>query len=66
MAKAGVYILHKAHYWLGVAYEQQGEKSRAIDEYGKFLETWKDADFKSDEIRDAKARLVKLKAMAMR
>jgi len=51
----------KAHYWLGVAYEQQGEKQKAIAEYEKFLEIWKEADFKSSELDDARARLAKLK-----
>ncbi len=54
----------KAHYWLGVAYEQQGQKNQAIKEYEKFLEIWKDADFKSKEMDDAKARVAKLKGMA--
>ena len=51
----------KAHYWLGVAYEQQGEKQKAIGEYENFLRIWKDADFKSQELDDAKVRLTKLK-----
>jgi tetratricopeptide (TPR) repeat protein len=54
----------KAHYWLGVAYEQQGQKDQAIKEYETFLDIWKDADFKSKELNDAKARLSKLKGMA--
>ena len=56
----------KAHYWLGVAYEQQGQKDQAIKEYQKFLDIWKDADFKSADISDAKIRLTKLKGMALR
>ncbi len=51
----------KAHYWLGVAYEKQGDKNKAISEYKKFLDIWKDADFNSPEISDAKVRLAKLK-----
>ncbi len=54
----------KAYYWLGVAYEKQGDKSKAIKEYDKFLEIWKDADFTSPEIIDAKARITVLKGMA--
>ena len=54
----------KAHYWLGVAYEQQGQKNQAMKEYEKFLEIWKDADFKSREIEDARVRVAKLKGMA--
>ena len=51
----------KAHYWLGIAYEELGEKDKAIEEYKTFLDTWKDADFNSPEINDAKVRLEKLK-----
>jgi tetratricopeptide (TPR) repeat protein len=54
----------KAHYWLGVAYEQQGQKDKAVKSYETFLDIWKNADFKSPEIADAKARLSKLKGMA--
>lgn len=53
----------EAIYWLGVAYEQKGEKAKAIQEYEKFLEIWKDADpeLQQKEIKDAKERLAKLK-----
>ncbi|MEJ2193783.1 MAG: protein kinase [Ignavibacteriaceae bacterium] len=51
----------KAHYWLGVAYEQQNKKEEAIREYDKFLDIWKDTDFTSPELTDAKTRVVKLK-----
>jgi cytochrome c-type biogenesis protein CcmH/NrfG len=47
----------KAHYFLAVAYEQQGEKAKAIKEYESFLETWKDAEKEWPEMADAKARL---------
>ena len=50
----------KAHYWLGVAYEQQGLKKEAVKEYKKFLEIWKDADFDSPEINDANKRAFEL------
>jgi tetratricopeptide (TPR) repeat protein len=53
----------KAHYWLGVAYEQQDDKDKAIKSYEKFLELWKDADFKSKELDNAKVRLSKLKGL---
>jgi tetratricopeptide (TPR) repeat protein len=54
----------KSHYWLGIAYEQQGEASQAMKEYETFLDSWKEADFDSKELKDAKARLAKLKAGA--
>ena len=50
----------KAHYWLGVAYENQGRYDKAIKEYDKFLDIWKDADFASLELTDAKTRVLKL------
>ena len=50
----------KAHFWLGAAYQKQGKHLKAISEYEKFLDIWKDADFNSPEIKVAKARLAKL------
>ena len=50
----------KAHYWLGVAYDRQGNKAKAVKEFKKFLDIWKNADFKSKELEDAKVRLAKL------
>jgi serine/threonine protein kinase/tetratricopeptide (TPR) repeat protein len=50
----------KAHYWLGVTYEKLGEKDKAKREYKTFLDIWKDADFNSPELSDAKIRLAKL------
>lgn len=52
----------KAHYWLGVAYEQLGERQKAITEYETFLDTWREADFESPEIADASNRLLNLKS----
>ena len=54
----------KAHFWLGVAYEKLGQKEKAAKEYEKFLGIWKDADFNSHEIKDAKERIAKLKSLA--
>ena len=54
----------KAYYWLGVAYEQLGQKEKAFKEYEEFLDIWKDADFNSPEIKDAKMRVEKLKGVA--
>jgi len=56
----------KAHYWLGVAYEQQGRKDDAVKEYDRFLQIWKDADFDSPELKDAKLRLSKLHGLTSR
>jgi len=53
----------KAHYWLGVAYEQQGEREKAIREYTAFTQLWKNADFRSEELEDARQRLAKLQKL---
>ena len=50
----------KAHYLLGLAYEKSGWNDKAIEQYGEFLETWKDADPGISEIEDARQRLVRL------
>jgi len=54
----------KAHYWLGVAYEQQGEKEKAIKDYEKFLDIWREADTNLPVLSDAKQRLARLKGVS--
>jgi tetratricopeptide (TPR) repeat protein len=50
----------KAHYLLGIAYEKSGWNDKAIEQYEKFLEMWKDADTDLPELVNAKMRLVEL------
>jgi eukaryotic-like serine/threonine-protein kinase len=50
----------KAHYWLGIGYEQMGEKAKAVREYQEFLDTWKNADREGPEMVDARTRLKNL------
>ncbi|MCK4386093.1 MAG: tetratricopeptide repeat protein, partial [candidate division Zixibacteria bacterium] len=50
----------KAHYLLGLAYEESGWDKKAIEKYEEFLEIWKDADPGIPEVEDAKERLGKL------
>jgi serine/threonine protein kinase/tetratricopeptide (TPR) repeat protein len=50
----------KAHYWLGVAYEKEGKRDKALKEYQTFAELWKDADFDSPELKDARAKVIAL------
>jgi serine/threonine protein kinase/Flp pilus assembly protein TadD len=54
-------IYAKSFYMIGKIHEQQGETVRAIDQYEKFLDLWKDADPGLPEVEDAKNRLVGLK-----
>jgi hypothetical protein len=42
-------------------YEQQGETTKAIEHYEKFLDLWKDADHGIAEVDDARERLAGLK-----
>jgi hypothetical protein len=46
---------------LGKIYEQQGNKPKAIENYEKFLDLWKDADPGIVEVEDAKTQLETLK-----
>jgi serine/threonine protein kinase/Tfp pilus assembly protein PilF len=54
-------IYAKAFYMLGKIHEQQGNTSKAIENYEKFLSLWKDADPGLAEVEDAKKRLAGLK-----
>lgn len=50
-----------AHYRLARAYEQKGEEEKARDAYGRFLQTWKEADAELREVADARNRLTPAK-----
>jgi tetratricopeptide (TPR) repeat protein len=53
-------IYARAYYMLGKIAEQQGDRTRARDNYRKFLDLWKDADPGLPEVPDARARLAVL------
>jgi serine/threonine protein kinase/lipopolysaccharide biosynthesis regulator YciM len=54
---AGVYA--KAFYQLGKIYEQTGQKAKAIDNYYKFIELWKNCDpLFQPLVEDARKRIV--------
>jgi tetratricopeptide (TPR) repeat protein len=52
----------KLHYYLGKAYEESRWFDKAKQEYGLFLDIWKDADPGITEIIDARVRLKKLES----
>ncbi len=54
-------IYAKSFYMTGKIYEQQRNRGKAIENYDKFLDLWKDADPGIAEIKDAKKKLEALK-----
>jgi len=42
-------------------YEEKGSSIKAIEQYEKFLDIWKDADEDLPELMDAQKRLARLK-----
>ena len=53
-------LFAKGFYMLGKIYEQPGQKEKAIENYRRFLDLWKDADPGLPEVPDAKAGLATL------
>jgi len=49
------------HYRFGRVLEEKGERDRARSEYEKFLKCWANADPTPPELKDARARLARLK-----
>jgi tetratricopeptide (TPR) repeat protein len=50
----------QSYYMLGQVFEKTSDKARAIDNYTKFLDLWKNADPGLTEIEDARRRLAAL------
>ena len=55
-------IYVKSFYMLGKIFEQQGNTAKAVENYEKFLDLWKDADPGIAEIEDTKSRLAELQS----
>jgi tetratricopeptide (TPR) repeat protein len=51
----------KSFYLLGKNYEQIGDHEKALINYAKFLDMWKNADQDLPELIDAKKRFINLK-----
>jgi serine/threonine protein kinase/Tfp pilus assembly protein PilF len=61
------FLIHpKYHYRLAKLYEEKGWSGKAIKQFEKFLEIWKDADKDLPELIDTKKRLASLKKIAIR
>jgi len=58
------FIYPLGFHLLGKIYEKKGDKERAIENYKKFLNLWKDADPDLPDLMDAKVRLAKLQGMS--
>jgi len=56
-------VYAKGFYMLGKIYEQKGWAGKAIEQYQKFLDLWKDADPGIAEVEDAKKRLAAIKGV---
>ncbi len=56
----GVWVV-KAHYYLGVAYEQLNTPDKAIEYYEKFITFWGHRNPPSELVQDARIRLVRLR-----
>jgi tetratricopeptide (TPR) repeat protein len=56
-----VYV--RSYFMLGRVYQEMGQMDKAIKNYEKFLEFWKDVDPGLSEVQEARARLQKLESI---
>ncbi len=54
-------VYAKSFYMLGMIYEEQNNIGKAIENYEKFLDLWKNADPGIAEVEDARKRLAGLR-----
>jgi tetratricopeptide (TPR) repeat protein len=54
------YIFARAFYHLGRLFEELGDRSRALENYGRFLEVWEQADPGREEVKVAQDRVAAL------
>jgi serine/threonine protein kinase/Tfp pilus assembly protein PilF len=60
--KKARYLIHPLyHYRLAKLYQEKGWAGKAIEQYEKFLDIWKDADPDHPELEDARNRIAALK-----
>lgn len=55
-------LIVKSRYYLGTAYEALQRYDDAARQYRAFLDVWKEADFDSWELKEARARLTRLQS----
>lgn len=60
-ARLSFYVYPQSFLLLGKIYEKKGNSVRAVENYEKFLDLWKDADSDLPDLIEAKSRLEKLK-----
>jgi len=56
-------IYAKSFYMLGKIYQEQKKKNKAIENYEKFLDLWKEADPGIPEVEDAQKQLAELQEL---